>query len=367
MLLSQFGEGDGRESKVWVWDKQSGDVRRATAASVAYQNDLYTIPKEHIESLDPAEVENLPPELRGEYAVEAMFGMMEGSLANIIAVLKATLTVPPEGSDALTELLTAMTLFDMRTPARMEESRQMMEAVMNMIAEMNFPDLTNEQRVSLPFKTNRPQLLASVLQHLPELVEILRGRRWSLQYTTARDYILTDYPVQYVFARPPKQRWDIPAPAVENTIAMFPLTKDILLMGEYELPSGVRLGDSRWVGFHNTNALGHAERYLFTFADDFVMLSNERGLPAYASVYNSDERLFTMTPALFKQEVEAGRIAKPQRMTINGVAPEDYRLNEPMKPSTGFNPATSTQLLLKHTLLDEDGNEHEFPTRDDSE
>lgn len=228
---------------------------------------------------------------------------------------------------------------------------------MNLMAEVNFPEFTDEQRVSVPFKTNRPQLLATVLQHLPDVMEFMLERHWSLRISRDDDYILTDFPVQHVFARKPLQRWDVPAPAVRNTMAMFPLTRSLLLVGEYEVSSGVRLADARWVGFHNTNALGHAERFLFTFEDKFTMLANERGLPAYTAIYSSDERLFTMTPQWFAQEVKAGRISKPQRMTINGVAPEDYRLNTPMRAASGFNPTPQTQVLWKHTFLDEEGKE----------
>jgi hypothetical protein len=45
-LLSRFGEGDGRKALIYVWDKQTGNVRRTTANDAAHENNLYTIPEE---------------------------------------------------------------------------------------------------------------------------------------------------------------------------------------------------------------------------------------------------------------------------------------------------------------------------------
>lgn len=119
ILLSRFGEGDGRDAVVWVWDKASGKTRRSTAEAEACQNDLYTLPRDAVEALKGDT--RLIPRHKGPWAWEEMFQDIEGSLGPLLASITSTARMPAEGSDEMSELLHAIILMQARTPARLRE------------------------------------------------------------------------------------------------------------------------------------------------------------------------------------------------------------------------------------------------------
>lgn len=331
MLLSRFGEGDGRKAQVWMWDKKTGAVRRVRVEDVGFQKNLYRLPSEVLEKLTDEDRETLPEGWDDEVAFERMFGFVENDLAKILDLMNESKTVPPEGTPALDNLIVALVLFDLRTPAKMEEARVLTETTVNLIAK-DMMDLDPSWQgktfspVSVPFKTNSHKLLGLALAAGYEpLVTLMRERKWSMMVAACGDFAIADHPVNITFARPHDGEFTHAAPAVPETIVMFPVADDTLVVGEFEMSSGVYEADERWVGYQNTVALGNAERYLFTRKDSFPMLTDGKNLPAYEAVYESDEQVFTMTPELFAKAVKDGRIRSPRRIFINGV-PADVLL-----------------------------------------
>lgn len=334
VLLSRFGEGEGRDALIYVWDKQTGKVRRTNANDAAHENNLHRIPDEDYALIaDSPNMRSLPERYQGVLGTEYLFADIEGMLGELLTKMTTRLHMPERGSEDWLFLLYAFVHLWVRTPAKMEEVRVMMELDMNMLAQLEVNRSDNPDREAplyeLPYKENRHILLANSMLHMQPLVEVLAQRHWSLLSAPlgTTDFILTDYPVAYSFARGTVTEFDVAAPAVKNTLATLPLARNLLLVGEYETPSGVRLANDRWVGYHNNIAFTKAERFLFTHQEHFVCLTDfiERRT-AYPSVNGTAEQLVTITPDIFQKMHEQGAMQKPVRMTVNGQLPQDFRL-----------------------------------------
>ena len=328
MLLSRFGEGKGRKAKVWMWDKQTGTVARVTVEKVAFEKNLYTLPTEVVGKLSKADRKQLPKGWDDEVAFERMFGFVETDLAKILDLMQEHKSIPPKGTPELDNLIVALVLFDLRTPAKLEEARVLTESTMNLWAkEVMDADPEWEGKpfspISVPFKSNSHKLLMQVLDAYKPLVELMRERNWSIRISDRDDLAISDHPVNITFARQPERPGASAAPAERQTIVMFPLAQDMLLTGEYEVESAEYDGDERFMAYQNTVTLAYAERYVFTRNDSFPMLSDGKRLPAYEAMYESDEHVFTMTPSLFATGVKDGRVRKPKRLSINGVPADE--------------------------------------------
>ncbi|MFA5843693.1 MAG: DUF4238 domain-containing protein [Coriobacteriia bacterium] len=333
VLLSRFGDGEGRNTLIWVWDKQTGKVRRTSVNDAAHEKHLYRVPREDCALIaDLPGMRSLPEEYQGELGWEHMFADIEGIFGTLLDSMSENLRIPERGSDDWRFLLHTFFLLSARTPAKMEEARVVGELTLNMFAqlEVNRSDDPEREapRYEMPFRENSHILLAHTLLSMEPVVALLAERNWSLRVVNdPANFILTDYPVSYSFARPSRNEFDSAAPATKNTLATLPLSRNMLLVGEFEVPSGMRMGDARWVGYQNNLAFTLAERFLFTREDRFDCLTDFERLPAYASIYGSEERLVTITPELFRSMHEKGALEKPVRMTVNGQLPQDYRLS----------------------------------------
>ncbi|MGB4580932.1 MAG: DUF4238 domain-containing protein [Coriobacteriia bacterium] len=317
--LTQFAEPNGvdpRDALIYEWDKCTGEVRRNKVRNVAYQKNLYRIPTEMLEQIPDRD--KLPLEMQDELAWERMFSVVEGDIPLFAEAMQTHLALPPVGSAAMDNLMTWMFLSNARTPAILEEQRQLVVAFTNYYVNKKFGEdyLTKRfgenHAFDIGFKPNRALLLSHMLALHNDITGLLKQRNWSLRFSRGADYIISDNPMAWWFARKPDDPSRIPSPAQPQTLAMFPVTRKVLVTGEVETKSVVQLvDDDRWVGYYNTCAINRAARYFYTYDDHFVLMTNGERLPAYPAIYSSEEQVFTMTRQQFIQDWKNGKIHPP--------------------------------------------------------
>jgi hypothetical protein len=213
VLLSRFGEGVGREAVVWVWDKDTGKVRRSRVEAEGYQNDLYLLPREAVEAIKDQPV---PPRYKEAHGWEEMFQAVETSFSRLLDSITSSAHLPDKGSAEMWELLHAILLMSARTPARMSEIRSLTELLYNQVAKIEDPH-DSDLQIEVPFKQNRHIFLGQAMRSIEPLYEVIKGMGWSLRVTLGTEYVIGDYPLRWVFARSPDSEFDSPVPKPEST------------------------------------------------------------------------------------------------------------------------------------------------------
>lgn len=319
-LLSRFGNGEGRESVVYVWDKFTGRQWESAVRSIAVQNDLYTLPQDAVDAFSPPAW--YPEKYQGARGLEAMFADMEGILAQVLDAVERKLGLPPAGTVELEHLVRMLVLLELRNPAHIETNRQTAQLLYNMSAlcEANRNGTSSEglPDFMMPFDENKHILLAQSLLHWDDIVEAHRIRKWSLWYSDSDDVIIGDCPTCRCFARRPKQPLDSPAPAVPNSLYVLPLGSRLLMTGDDGLSCGTRIADTKTVAYCNNLAVDSAERFVYSRGAAFPLLWYEGDKFAYQAITSREAVILRIDAESFASLVKDGVFKKPRRWGVHG-------------------------------------------------
>jgi len=327
MLLSRFGEGSGRDAKVWVFDKSTGDIRHQKVQNVAYEKFLYRVPASVVEK-DAAL--GLPKHMLHVDGMEDVFQLQEDVANGILDAMEAKARLPEDAE--MEFLLWFVLMLESRNPEQLERIRQIDELTLNAharVAAHNDPTLFGGRApdIAMPFDENRHILVGHALKLSEDLLPYMRARKWTLRVSTSMrgGLVCGDVPLNISLTVPRRGFHHNPAHAVNRTMVSVPLSSSLLLTGEFEGKGGVAAADERWVGYANAVAFSRAERFVYSRSRDFPIML----LPSLVPVRDAVNGIFPVIPfdaEGFSAKAKDGRFKRPRQLVNPDALPQIDRI-----------------------------------------
>lgn len=150
-------------------------------------------------------------------------------------------------------------------------------------SKLNGFEINQELKDAVPYlkiQTEPPttnQHIALELKYFQENHEILMERNWILLHANAEnDFITTDNPVM-LFWKDSNHPPHSPGLRSRNTQIIFPLTKKLLLVGDFEMSNGVDVVTHQEIARLNHTISLNAERFVFSASQNFDFVSKING------------------------------------------------------------------------------------------
>ncbi|HEY8390842.1 MAG TPA: DUF4238 domain-containing protein [Clostridia bacterium] len=281
--LAGFTLSGSKDDFIWVLDQKNGKQWRAKAHNVAYQNDFYT--------LDIPETE---PE-----SIEKEFSFLEGQAASVIKTIINTKSIPTGESYNVLMNFIALTI------ARVPSTRKTLEEPFMKISEKilkialasperyhtlmerlkkkgydisdapydSMLDFLRKKEYELEF--NNTFHIQNLLIVMDSVLPYLVNRNWVLVEATEAYFICSDRPVTLHWTNP-RDSFYGPGFGMKETNVIFPVNKNLLLLGRFEEIKKNHTKISReGVAWLNSLTLMQAMQYIFSPEKDFIYLSRE--------------------------------------------------------------------------------------------
>jgi hypothetical protein len=281
-LLANFTEDYTQQSSLFYLDLISKQIRPCTPASIAYENDLYSI-------------EN--PNLRSD-ALEKQFAIIDGEVSNIVRDIISE-------HDLLTDakidtLIWFVGFMIARNPGLLKQIKDSFDNILTMMIKMGFSKTFYEEYIQgdvdeslkkipyeemermirhpdLRFEFGNNFLMQQLLQIADKALPILRQRAWSLLINESGDpFISSDNPVAVNWTKQMPASIG-PGLGMPDTALYFPLSRQVCLYSNLPGINRVAKGiDKEVICCVNMNVAYRATRFLYLKSEDFIWI-NDRG------------------------------------------------------------------------------------------
>ena len=123
----------------------------------------------------------------------------------------------------------------------------------------------------------REYLISIELKVASAIENSLHQRSWRLFRTTATsgDYVTSDHPVSLIWNN---GRKDSPGFLVPDTTVVFPLAKDLILVGDFEGNEGIFDAKDNMVAMFNSNTIMNSVERVFAPDKNFYFFDNKNNL-----------------------------------------------------------------------------------------
>jgi hypothetical protein len=287
--LANFTKKGVVDSRLWVFDTETGKQWEDKPKNVAFKKRLYNV-----------DVPDQRPDV-----LEDVFADIENKAAPIIREICESLIMPT--GDDYNWLMNYIALLAERTPARREVHEkpmhdiskimlQMMlstperyEAVRRSMAQSGEPVEDNvsyeqlrrfayEEKYTLSFDNNTH--IKNLMAAVDAILQPLASRHWSvvLSPSPLGDFICSDNPVSLHWATL-KDRgfWSSPGHGLLDTEVSVPLSSRVALLGRFEKvhPPSAILASRKTLASINSNTGRHSQRFIFSRKNDFFWYTKD--------------------------------------------------------------------------------------------
>lgn len=280
----------------------SGKRARLTVANLDAQEFFETKPRNvaGVRDFNRIDIEGFKPD-----ALEGMLSNFEGEVATAIRNLSASHKF--EGDDRNT-VLNLVALLSVRSPQMRENIRQFEEKIMKNILALSLATkerwesqlkqmeeagkgikdpVSYEDMVKsfngdeYTIKMNNEHYIALEMKTHDTVLKVLSERKWKL-YTTTEEigyFVTTDRPVVLTWNHPekiPPMMRHSPGFGREDTEVLFPLTKEMLLLGSFEGEDGTEATNDILVAVLNTKMIQQSFGQVYAPKKTFPYLGPDR-------------------------------------------------------------------------------------------
>jgi hypothetical protein len=261
LLLKQFAVGGS--PRLYQYDKNAKTTIETSVGDAGVEKHFNRIETDGLPETNPKNGKSVQPD-----SVEDAYSEAENVIAPAVDRINSSFALPSD--DDLGYILTLLALLDTRTPFRRDQLNNFVDEIIEKVHWMQAQQmgLTPEERDRTIPKVDRKHRNHAIGQELElwsAVTEMMAERpNWSIWVAQegAGDFILSDRPVAIVrkkFA----SGWAPLGHAEMNTTLFTPLGGRVLLTGEYEGSPAVRVADKTIIGYFNSMAYAHADRFLW--------------------------------------------------------------------------------------------------------
>jgi hypothetical protein len=283
-MLAGFTDDGTRNGFLWVSDFKAVKQWKSRPINVGHERDYYQVRSEGVS-----------PDL-----VERALGHVESAAAPVIAHVMSSETFPDDPQQRA-DLLLFISLLATRVPSAREMvnsaadtlnkamlraalgSRERWEALENRAAKAGYipNDVLSYERAlemldsdAFTVRASQDYHLATMLEGALAIFPLLQKRRWSVLLSAAGRFVCSDRPVVVAFTRPKPAIWS-PGFGVQETEVTMPLSRNSMVVGSWDSEPGTLPLNYRQIARHNSRALRHASRFVFSARQDSPWLDAE--------------------------------------------------------------------------------------------
>jgi hypothetical protein len=295
--LKGFTEGGSKKSNFVVYDVKTGSRFETKPRNVCAERDFNRV---NIPGVDPNVVESdmgkfealIPPAIHDIDNRNSFEGDSRDTILNLIAILAT------------------------RHPDRREVLRkfhaQIAKVAMSVV--MSKPEIYNRTTISLeqsgiqssfakvPYEQMRRfvdggeyAINVGTEHHLrmeatayEAALDCLAQRQWTLYRAVDGHFITSDLPVCLTWRNPdqvPPFYRASPGHAMRDTEVVFPLSKQLALIGTFDGEDGAHQASTRLVGAVNSRVMAHARRHIYSAKRSFPMMDAECNMISGADIF----------------------------------------------------------------------------------
>ena len=286
--LRGFAGKKGKKHKLWALDFKDKIQFSPSPANIAAKRDYNRV---EIEGVDPN-------------VFEKSFAQFEDDAIKEIRKLEKTLQFSGETKNYIINFIA---FFYSRTPRLRERFRSFHEDLNQMLLETTLATPERWNSVGEQFKKDRPEDYIDIpyeeilefvqkkrytfslrteyhigveLRSIENLVAILAPRNWMLVKATKESgpFITSDDPVFIDYRNPdevPPFIRNSPGFGAIDTVVQFPVTQNLLLLGEFNGPSGVAGASRATAAQANSATIGKATRQIYAPSGDFLYIDKD--------------------------------------------------------------------------------------------
>lgn len=278
--LRGFSKNGGKKSKLTAFSLREGKVFETSTRNVGGVRDFNRI-----------EAEGVEPNI-----LESSLAEFEGSVATELKNLSQGL---PFTGNTKEIILSFISLLAVRTPAMREHMESQITPIIDMIARLtvssqeryehtvkDYEEKTGTaladqvsyeqmrkfvQEGNYKISLKREFLIAAEIQISKAVDETLHQRSWRLfrSTSTSGDYITSDNPVTLMWE---SERNESPGFLVPGTVVIFPVSKSLILVGDFNGVEGVFDAEDNFVAIFNANTIFRSVERIFSSDKNFFYI-----------------------------------------------------------------------------------------------
>lgn len=279
--LKGFTNNGGKKSKLTVIDLKERKVFESNTRNVGGVRDFNRL---ELEGIDP------------NY-LESSLAEFEGSVATHLRYLEEGGAFVGETKDVILEFISLLAI---RTPAQREHLSSPLKQIAKFIMKSSVSspqrwedcksNYENEKGKPLPYDLSyekirdfvngdnfeidvmREFMIGMEMQCVPVITELLHKRDWSLMTISdgQETFITSDNPVCLMWTNPELAHGGYsPGFGLKDTVVLFPVSKSLLLAGEFDGREGVFDCNDEQIAIFNTSIIRHTAERLFSSTGSF--------------------------------------------------------------------------------------------------
>ncbi|MFC5550297.1 DUF4238 domain-containing protein [Massilia aerilata] len=289
--LKGFAKSRSKNAKLYVTDKTRYTTFPTSPRNIAAARDFNRVegagvPPDHVES-GYAKFESLVAPVLLKMAVSHEFGTAEelNLVLNLIALLSVrTPRMRENVRDFHERVARKMMALNVSTRERYEASfgRAVEEGYIErdeLLGYEEMKDFVDRGQYTIDVSTTRH--VANELELADKVLPLLAQRTWTLVRagSDTGGFVTSDHPVglQWI-ERKPRGFYSSPGFALPGTEVLFPVSHDLLMVGEFGGPGGILEANKKQVAFANAALIWHADRQVYARDEKFVYIRGEREL-----------------------------------------------------------------------------------------
>lgn len=291
--LKRFSKNGSKKSQLIVVDLVERRYFKSKPDGIGCKRDFNRI-----------DSDNLPP----DYLENNILSKFEGYVSRSIDEVENTRNFEGKNKNII---LRAISAFAIRNPWRRAHWSSVMENIYKrLIGEMIHRDIfikngmSKEDSIKLKdlhekdgytVNTPREQHISLELKSLDTVLSCLVDRKWKLFISHDDDFFISsDNPVMLDYFDPdkiPPMHRNSPGFCLLNTFVIFPLTRNLLLLGSFEGSDGCDILKKEDVAFFNSITIHKAVKQIFAPNEKFLFLdNNEKVLFGADSLFKEFEK-----------------------------------------------------------------------------
>ncbi|ELK0554614.1 DUF4238 domain-containing protein [Escherichia coli] len=286
--LKGFTSNGGKKSKLTVIDLKERKTFESNTRNVGGVRDFNRL---ELDGVDP------------NY-LESSLAEFEGSVATHLRKLEEGGEFSGETKDVILEFISLLAI---RTPAQREHLSSPLKQIAKFIMKSSVSSAERwddcklayekEMGESLPydlayekiknfvdgdnFEINviREFMIYMEMKCVPVITKLLHQRNWSLMTISdgQGSFITSDNPVCLMWTNPELARGPYsPGFGVKDTLVLFPVSKNLLLAGEFDGHEGVFSCNEEQAAVFNTSVIRHTAERIFSSNDNFKFLDSSK-------------------------------------------------------------------------------------------
>jgi hypothetical protein len=224
-------------------------------------------------------------------------------IANLIALLSVRNPRVREGhADFVKQIAEQITALTLATKERWESSvKEMKEAGFG----ADLPDVSYEEMLKFheekryDIKVGNGLFIPAEFGALETVINTLLARKWTLLVAgdLAGHFVCSDHPVRLRWSDPASDKFFPPGHALAGTEVIFPLSKELVLIGTFEGSQGEIIADRRAIAMINTVIIEGSGRQIFSPSNDFEFYSTDGMVLNSSEVFRHFRRIDRKRPS----------------------------------------------------------------------